>query len=51
LKSGTGDVLNLLGTGDLIRIGSRFNRANRTLHAFDAISPAGYDSAGQRLRQ
>lgn len=51
VKSGAGDVLNLLGTTDLIRIGSRFNKANRTLHAFDAISPAGYDSAGERLKQ
>lgn len=51
LKSGTGDVLNLLGAGDLIRIGSRFNRVNRTLHAFDAISPAGYDSVGKRTKQ
>lgn len=42
LKSGTGDVLNLLGTTDLIRIGSKFNRANRALHALDVIEPTDY---------
>lgn len=42
VKSGAGDVLNLLGTTDLIRIGSKFNRANRALHALDVIEPASY---------
>ena len=42
MKSGTGDILNLLGTTDLIRIGSKFNRANRALHALDVIEPTDY---------
>lgn len=42
IKSGTGDVLDILGISDLARIGSKFNKANRALHALDVIEPTDY---------
>lgn len=50
-KSAIGDVLDLSGTGDLIKIGSRIARpAYRALHAYDSISPYGYDRAFARFK-
>lgn len=50
-KSAIGDVLDISGTGDLIKIGSRIARpAYRALHAYDSISPFGYDQAFTKLK-
>lgn len=50
VKSGIGDVLDLAGISDLARTVSLFNRSNRALHAFNTISPIGYDKPVERFK-
>lgn len=50
IKSGIGDVFDVAGISDLVRIASRFNKTNRALHAYNTISPEGYDSPMQRFK-
>lgn len=50
VKSGIGDILDLSGAGDLVRTARKFNRANRTLHAFNAIEPFGYTKHYDRAK-